>query len=142
MKTLKIFEEFKQVSVNIDYVNAKMQEFVDLAHDIVEEQKGDSFTYEIVNEGDRNLLDIDLVIEGDMLDIEFELESLNLGMYSNQKHLDWTGNVGSIEEGMDKIEKVLYDHLGVQEEFNVVLEDNDNDIADAIIDDLLSDEEE
>ena len=138
MKTLKIFEEFKRMSVNIDYVKAKMDEFSDLAKDIVEEHEGDSFTYEIIDEGEWGLLlDIDLVIEGEMLDIEFQLETLNLGMYSNQTGLDFTGSVESVEEGMDRIEKVLYDHLGVQEEFDFISEDNDNDIADAIIDDLL-----
>lgn len=136
-KYLKIFEEFRDMVQKISYVRAKVDELQELALDIIEqEDDGKSkLNYSIQKMPEGYVLELDLLYQGELLDVNFELETLNLGIYSNKKHFDWTGKVTSIEEGMEKIEKALYSQLNVSEH-----KETGDSITEQIINDLLRDE--
>jgi len=118
MRTLKLYEEFVgEPTINYSYIKAKMKELSELVNYTLKRdfQEGAKFSYNINNEDLEVslVLDRDHEVEGSIaLEILFNLDSLLLGFYlGHEEHF----RVSSIEEGMDFIEKKIYDVLGVSE---------------------------
>ena len=121
MKTLnklKLYEEFVgDPTINYSYIKAKMKELSELVNYTLKRDfdKGAHFEYNITEDD----LEVTLVLdenheieESMTLQILFNLDSMILGFYMGlEKHF----TVSSIEEGMDHIEKKIYDTLGVSE---------------------------
>lgn len=121
MRKLKLYEEFVGTPTkNYSYIEAKMQELSDLVNDILKSDYSSGAKFEYVLIGDE--LEITLVLDREheiensiTLEILFDLDTLLLGTYLGHEE-DF--RVGSIEEGMDIIEKKIYDVLGVSEKKN------------------------
>ena len=118
MRTLKLYEEFVgEPTINYSYIKAKMKELSELVNYTLKRdfQEGAKFSYNINNEDLEVslVLDRDHEVEGSIaLEILFNLDSLLLRFYlGHEEHF----RVSSIEEGMDFIEKKIYDVLGVSE---------------------------
>jgi hypothetical protein len=118
MRTLKLYEEFVgEPTINYSYIKAKMKELSEITNYTLkrEFEEGAHFEYNL-SEDD---LEVTLVLDRGheveksiTLEILFNLDSLILGFYlGHEEHF----RVSSIEEGMDYIEKKIYDVLGVSE---------------------------
>ena len=121
MKTLnklKLYEEFvEEPTINHSYIKAKMKELSELVNYTLKSDfdKGAHFEYGITEDD----VEITLVLDRNheiensiTLQILFNLDSLILGFYmGHEEHF----RVSSIEEGMECIEKKIYDAIGVSE---------------------------
>ena len=121
MKTLnrlKLYEEFVgEPTINYSYIKAKMKELSEITNYTLKREFSEDahFEYDITEDD----LEVTLVLdenheieESITLQILFNLDSLILGFYmGHEEHF----TVSSIEEGMDYIEKKIYDVLGVSE---------------------------
>lgn len=118
MRLLKLYEEFVgEPTINYSYIKAKMKELSELVNYTLKRdfQEGAKFSYNI-NSEDLEVslvLDRDHEVEGSIaMEILFNLDSLLIGFYlGHEEHF----RVSSIEEGMDCIEKKIYDVIGVSE---------------------------
>ena len=128
LKKLKLYEEFVGTPTkNYSYIKARMEELSDLVNDILKSDYSSDakFEYELIEDE----LEVTLVLDREhpfhnyhyltnevgnsvTLEILFDLDTLLLGTYFGREE-DF--RVGSIEEGMDIIEKKIYDVLGVSE---------------------------
>lgn len=118
MRKLKLYREFLGTPTkNYSYMEAKMQELSELVNDILKSDYGTgaSFEYDLT-ESD---LEVTLVLDHEheiedsiTLEILFDLDSLMLGIYLGHGE-DF--HLNSIEEGLDMIEKKIYDVLGISE---------------------------
>ena len=121
LKKLKLYEEFVgSPTKNYSYIKAKMEELSELVNDILKQGYDEKahFEYSLISEE----LEVTLVLDKEhqveesiTLEILFDLDTLMLGMYFGHEE-DF--KVSSIEEGMDLIEKKIYDVLGVSEKKN------------------------
>jgi hypothetical protein len=118
LSKLKLYEEFVgEPTINYSYIKAKMKELSELVNYTLKRGygKGAHFEYDLTNDD----LEIGLVLDREheiensiTLEILFNLDSLILGFYlGHEEHF----RVSSVEEGMDFIEKKIYDVLGVSE---------------------------
>ena len=124
LNKLKLYEEFvEEPTINHSYIKAKMKELSELVNYTLKSDfdKGAHFEYGITEDD----VEITLVyrnheIENSItLQILFNLDSLILGFYMGGP-VDYEGHeehfrVSSIEEGMECIEKKIYDAIGVSE---------------------------
>jgi len=119
-----MYEEFLEDkhSKHYPYINAKMKELSDLVNDILKREYEPTAKFEYALDNDE--LEITLVmdskhevVEGDfihakVLTILFDLDTMLIGTYLGHEE-DF--RVRSVEEGMDLIEKKIYDTLGISE---------------------------
>ena len=118
MRKLKLYREFLGTPTkNYSYMEARMQELSDLVNDILKRDYSSDAHFEYVLDEDQ--LEVTLVLDHEhevewsiTLEILFDLDSLMLGTYLGHEE-DF--RVNSIDEGMDIIEKKIYDVLGVSE---------------------------
>ncbi len=118
MRKLKLYREFLGTPTkNYSYMEAKMQELSDLVNDVLKSDYGTgaSFEYDLTDSD----LEVTLVLDHEhevedsiTLEILFDLDSLMLGIYLGHEE-DF--HLNSIEEGLDMIEKKIYDVLGISE---------------------------
>lgn len=118
MRLLKLYEEFVgEPKINYSYIKAKMKEMSELVNYTLKKSFGEGahFNFNLTSED----LEVSLVldrnheVEGSIsLEILFNLDSLLLGFYlGHEEHF----RVSSVEEGMECIERKIYDALGVSE---------------------------
>lgn len=120
MKYLKIFEEFIK-PIDLEYVNVKMEELSDLVSDY----SGISFEYNIKsnqeNENLKGLLIVDLIATDTTAQIswELDLDSPHLIIKelgdSDEMEQIYNSHLSSVEEGLDVIEKHIYDIFEISE---------------------------
>jgi len=118
LNNIKLYEEFVgEPNINYSYIKAKMKELSEITNYTLKRNfdEGAHFDYNLTIED----LEVSLVldreheVEGSIaLEILFNLDSLLIGFYlGHEEHF----RVSSVEEGMDCIEKKIYDVLGVSE---------------------------
>lgn len=120
MKYLKIFEEFIK-PIDLEYVNVKMEELSDLVSDY----SGISFEYNIKsnqeNENLKGLLIVDLIATDTTAQISWELDldspHLIIKELSDSDEMEqiYNSHLSSVEEGLDVIEKHIYDIFEISE---------------------------
>jgi len=120
MKYLKIFEEFIK-PIDLEYVNVKMEELSDLVSDY----SGISFEYNIKsdqeNENLKGLLIVDLIATDTTAQIswELDLDSPHLIIKelgdSDEMEQIYNSHLSNVEEGLDVIEKHIYDIFEISE---------------------------
>ena len=120
MKYLKIFEEFVG-PIDLEYVNAKMDELSDL----VSEYSGISFEYNIEsnqeNENLQGILKVNLIATDTVAQISWELDldspHLIVKEIGDSDELEeiYNSHLSSVEEGLDVIEKHIYDIFEISE---------------------------
>jgi hypothetical protein len=120
MKYLKIFEEFVG-PIDLEYVNAKMDELSDL----VSEYSGISFEYNIEsnqeNENLQGILKVNLIATDTIAQISWELDldspHLIVKEIGDSDELEeiYNSHLSSVEEGLDVIEKHIYDIFEISE---------------------------
>jgi hypothetical protein len=120
MKYLKIFEEFVG-PIDLEYVNAKMDELSDL----VSEYSGISFEYNIEsnqeNENLQGTLKVNLIATDTIAQISWELDldspHLIVKEIGDSDELEeiYNSPLSSVEEGLDVIEKHIYDIFEISE---------------------------
>ena len=120
MKYLKIFEEFVG-PIDLEYVNAKMDELSDL----VSEYSGISFEYNIEsnqeNENLQGILKVNLIATDTVAQISWELDldspHLIVKEIGDSDELEeiYNSHLSSVEEGLDVIEKHIYDVFEISE---------------------------
>jgi hypothetical protein len=120
MKYLKIFEEFVG-PIDLEYVNAKMEEMSDL----VSEYSGISFEYNIEsnqeNENLQGILKVNLIATDTVAQISWELDldspHLIVKEIGDSDDLEeiYNSHLSSVEEGLDVIEKHIYDIFEISE---------------------------
>lgn len=120
MKYLKIFEEFVG-PIDLEYVNAKMDELSDL----LSEYSGISFEYNIEsnqeNENLQGTLKVNLIATDTVAQISWELDldspHLIVKEIGDSDELEeiYNSHLSSVEEGLDVIEKHIYDIFEISE---------------------------
>lgn len=124
MRLIKMYEEFLEDkhSNHYPYISAKMKELSDLVNDILKREYEPTAKFEYALDDDE--LEITLVmdskhevvedefIHAKVLTILFDLDTMLIGTYFGHEE-DF--RVRSVEEGMDLIEKKIYDTLGISE---------------------------
>lgn len=120
MKYLKIFEEFVG-PIDLEYVSAKMEELSDL----VSEYSGISFEYNIEsnqeNENLQGVLKVSLIATDTIAQISWELDldspHLIVKEIGDSDELEeiYNSHLSSVEEGLDVIEKHIYDIFEISE---------------------------
>lgn len=125
-----IKEEFIDDSINIEYIESRMQEFDDLISDTSKDEdwRGnltpmysfewsiDKETKEFDEESDiQGQLNICLYVGGDPVKFEFDLDELRISKIVDDEEVEFSENVSSIDEGLDIVEKEIYYYLGVSE---------------------------
>ncbi len=120
MKYLKIFEEFVG-PIDLEYVNAKMDELSDL----LSEYSGISFEYNIEsnqeNENLQGILKVNLIATDTVAQISWELDldspHLIVKEIGDSDELEeiYNSHLSSVEEGLDVIEKHIYDIFEISE---------------------------
>jgi hypothetical protein len=120
MNYLKIFEEFVG-PIDLEYVNAKMLELSDL----VSEYTGISFEYDIEskeeNENLQGTLKVSLIATDTIAQISWELDldspHLIVKEIGDSDELEeiYNSHLSSVEEGLDVIEKHIYDIFEISE---------------------------
>ena len=126
MRKIKMYREFvgygNKHSEHYPYIKAKMKELSELVNDTLKKEYESSAKFDYTLENDE--LEITLVmdeahkvVEDDfnharVLTILFDLDTLLIGTYLGHEE-DF--RVDSIEEGMDLIEKKIYNTLGISE---------------------------
>jgi hypothetical protein len=120
MKYLKIFEEFVG-PIDLEYVNTKMDELSDL----VSEYSGISFEYNIEsnreNENLQGILKVNLIATDTIAQISWELDldspHLIVKEIGDSDELEeiYNSHLSSVEEGLDVIEKHIYDIFEISE---------------------------
>ena len=120
MKYLKIFEEFIK-PIDLEYVNVKMEELSDLVSDY----SGISFEYNIKSDQEnknlKGLLIVDLIATDTTAQIswELDLDSPHLIIKelgdSDEMEQIYNSHLSSVEEGLDVIEKHIYDIFEISE---------------------------
>ncbi len=120
MKYLKIFEEFVG-PIDLEYVNAKMDELSDL----LSEYSGISFEYNIEsnqeNENLQGTLKVNLIATDTIAQISWELDldspHLIVKEIGDSDELEeiYNSHLSSVEEGLDVIEKHIYDIFEISE---------------------------
>ncbi len=93
-----------------DVIGAKMQELKDLVNDT---SNGQNILYEWENKDDHELV-IDFTIEETSVKYEYDIDDLLLTKTTNNK-IEFSDEVSSVEDGLDRIEKDIYVMLGVSE---------------------------
>ena len=123
MKNIKLYEEFVgSPTINYTFIKSKMEELSDLANDTFNDDgysKSANFSYTLTKDD----LEITLVVDDAhkvensiTLEILFDLKSLMIGTWiGHEEHF----GVSSIEEGLDLIEKKIYERLGIYEKYNI-----------------------
>lgn len=123
-KTLKMYEDFigEKHKNNYSYIKDRMKGLSDLVNSILEKEYESSARFDYLL--DRDELEITLIMDTEhevvksefvrskVLTILFDIETLLIGTYIGYEE-DF--RVGSIEEGMDLIEKKIYDVLCISE---------------------------
>jgi|LauGreDrversion4_2_1035121.scaffolds.fasta_scaffold240844_2 hypothetical protein len=120
MKYLKIYEEFRE-PLDIEYINAKMTELSDL----MSEYSGISFEYNIESkeESDKlqGILKVSLKATDTVAQISWELDldspHLIVKELNENDSLEeiYNSHLSSVEEGLDVIEKHIYDIFEISE---------------------------
>ena len=125
-----IKEEFIDDSINIEYIESRMQEFDDLISDTSKDEdwRGnltpmysfewsiDKETKEFDEESDiQGQLNMCLYVGGDPVKFEFDLDELRISKIVDDEEVEFSENVSSIDEGLDIVEKEIYYYLGVSE---------------------------
>ena len=120
MKFLKIFEEFV-APINVDFVSAKMNELSDL----MSEYTGISFEYSIEskeeNDNLQGILHINLKATDTVAQVSWELDldspHLIVKELNESDELEeiYNSHLSSVEEGLDVIEKHIYDIFEISE---------------------------
>ena len=120
MKYLKIYEEFRE-PLDIEYVNAKMNELSDL----MSEYSGISFEYNIEskeeNDNLQGVLHVSLKATDTVAQISWELDldspHLIVKELNENDNLEeiYNSHLSSTEEGLDVIEKHIYDIFEISE---------------------------
>ena len=124
MRTLKMYEEFirDKHSEHYPYIRAKMKELSDLVNDVLKRDYDSGAKFEYTLENDE--LEITLVMDSEheviednfikskVLTILFDIDTMLIGTYLGHEE-DF--RVNSVEEGMDLIEKKIYNTLGISE---------------------------
>jgi hypothetical protein len=120
MKFLKIFEEFV-APINVDFVSAKMNELSDL----MSEYTGISFEYNIEskeeNDNLQGILHINLKATDTVAQVSWELDldlpHLIVKELNESDELEeiYNSHLTSVEEGLDVIEKHIYDIFEISE---------------------------
>lgn len=117
-----INEEFIN-DANVDYINARMQELQDVVMDEKDidvgfewsidkkEQTEDSITVD-----KQGRLNISLSLAGDTSKYEFDMDELKLSVFFDGEEID-SHVVSDIDEGLDIIEKDIYEIFGISESF-------------------------
>lgn len=118
-----MYEEFVgEPKISYVFIKAKMEELSDLANDIFNDDgysKSANFSYTLTKDD----LEITLVVDDAhrvensiTLEILFDLKSLMIGTWvGHEEHF----SVSSIEEGLDLIEKKIYERLGISEKYKI-----------------------
>jgi hypothetical protein len=107
MKYLKVFEEFIENSDNV--IDAKMQELKDL----IDGLSDNSIVYEWENKSDHEI--IVNFTKGDLsIRYEFDIDQMYVAKFVGNE-TDFQNYVGSIDEGLDIIEKDILGILGISE---------------------------
>ena len=120
MKYLKIFEEFVG-PIDLEYVNAKKEELSDL----VSEYSGISFEYNIEsnreNENLQGILNVNLIATDTSAQISWKLDldspHLIVKEIGDSDELEeiYNSHLSIVEEGLDVIEKHIYDIFEISE---------------------------
>ncbi len=113
---IKLFREFVETGNRL--VNAKMSELKDL---IQSSSGGHNVVYEWKNENDHELV-INFIYDGLSIQYEFDLDDFSLFKIVNGV-VEFNELVNSIDEGLDIIEKDIYNILNINE--NSILKLND-----------------
>ena len=133
MKHIKKFNSFKinelkSNDINISYITSKMEELKDIVSTQSENLLEYSFDskIDIFDEDDVNLetsiesesediLKINLYLTEEEIIYEIDLENLKLTKIENEEEVQYEHNLLDIDEGLDIIEKEIYQYLGVSE---------------------------
>jgi len=120
MKFLKIYEEFVE-TINVDFVSARMEELSDL----VSEYTGISFEYNIESKQENSelqgILHVNLKATDTIAQISWELDldspHLIVKELNEKEELEeiYNSHLTSVEEGLDVIEKHIYDIFEISE---------------------------
>ena len=107
MKYLKVFEEFIENSDNV--IDSKMQELKDL----IDGLSDNNIIYEWENKSDHEI--IVNFTKGDLaIRYEFDIDQMYVAKFVGNE-TDFQNYVGSIDEGLDIIEKDILGILGISE---------------------------
>jgi len=128
----EFIREFVNEPINVDYINARMQELQDTVMDTQEEQFNDDDFYlgfewsidqkasyedgdiPVNNQGQLNIHFS--TVEGE-IKFEFDLDGLSLSKIINEEEVEYSKKLSSVEECLDIIEKEIYEYLGVSEAY-------------------------